>query len=119
VPTGPAATGQGGTTPLIVAAKYGQADAVRILLEHRAADINEATPISTTVIGQGQVVKTGGQTALMVAVVSGRRAVVEELIRRGADVNRVDALEQTALSYARRSGASDIAVLLTSAGARK
>ncbi len=60
-------------------------------------------------------------TALMAAVEDGRADVVSELVKGGADVNKVDATGHAALSVAAVTidrGTTDVVDLLMKAGAR-
>jgi ankyrin repeat protein len=117
-----AAKGVGGMTPLLAAASHGQTDAVHVLLGRRASTVDETTSSPIAFAGQsGRSVPTlvAGQTALMIAAAGGHKAVVEELIKRGAKIDRVDAAGQSAVSYARRAGAGEIVELLQARGARR
>jgi len=59
-----------------------------------------------------------GVTALMIAVLRGKNAVVKQLLAAGADVNRTEmSNERTALHYAAQKGHTDIVTLLLKAGA--
>jgi ankyrin repeat protein len=58
-----------------------------------------------------------GRTALMLASTAGRPAVVQLLIRRGADVN-ASASGVTAAACARRAHRLDIVAMLKKAGAK-
>ncbi len=64
------------------------------------------------------LVKHGGETALMVAAGRGNDKIVEILIDRGADVHMKNGAGETAMSYAKRSGSSAIIALLESKGAK-
>ena len=79
-----------GETPLIVAAGRGNLEIVRALLSAKA-DPNAKDA-------------TGGQTALMWAVQQGHRAVAEELLRGGADVNLGSKTAFTPLMFAAQRG---------------
>lgn len=68
-------TNSNGTTPLMLAAASGKADAVKLLLD-RGADVNA-------------VDTTHGQTALMFAAAQGRLDAIKALMQRGADPNAV------------------------------
>jgi uncharacterized protein len=94
-----------GLTPLIVAARSGATDNVRVLLEH-GADVNARTQ--------------DGFTALMGAACSesGRPETVKLLLDRGADPNAKNG-ELTALTLAKNRGASEIVRMLTAAGAQQ
>jgi ankyrin repeat protein len=56
----------------------------------------------------------GRQTALMLAAEEGHTETVRKLLRRGADVKRVDTGRHTAVNYAREGGHKDIVALLPS-----
>ncbi|RPH63562.1 MAG: ankyrin repeat domain-containing protein [Acidobacteria bacterium] len=105
-------------TPLIAAARYGQAASVKILLDRRAAKVDESTSMGIAWVGgHGLAVRPvvyGRQTALMLATEAGHVDIVKELLRRGADVDRVDTGGRTALDYARERGHEDIVALLQS-----
>jgi ankyrin repeat protein len=91
-----------GTTPLIAAAARGQVGTVRLLLNRRAADINETTirdlALSEDVFPIPYFV--GGETALMRAAANGHVSVVKELLHHGADPTRKDAQGRTAAEFA-------------------
>ena len=105
-------------TPLIAAAAYGQTTSVRILLDSRVANVNESTSIHVVpMLGTDfrlEPVAYGRQTALMLAAEGGHIETVNELLRRGADIRRVDTERRSALDYARRGGHKDIVALLQS-----
>jgi len=60
-----------GDTPLLIAAEYGQEDAVKFFIESKKADINETNHM--------------GWTALMLASKSGNIPVIDYLIKMGAN----------------------------------
>lgn len=64
------------------------------------------------------MVKHGGETALMLAAGRGHEKVAELLIDKGADVNLKNGAGETAMSYAKRSGKTAIITLLESKGAK-
>ncbi|PKN19712.1 MAG: hypothetical protein CVU71_04890 [Deltaproteobacteria bacterium HGW-Deltaproteobacteria-6] len=64
------------------------------------------------------MVKHGGETALMLAAGRGHDEVAELLIEKGADVNLRNGAGETAMSYAKRSGKTAIITLLESKGAK-
>jgi uncharacterized protein len=110
-------------TPLMVAATAGRLNAVRLLLDSRAASVDEKTPTRLTPIsGEFGITGyqwTGGKTALMFAAAFDRADVVRELIRRGANVRITDRTGLSALDYARgRPSAVLINERLTMPGAR-
>lgn len=90
-----------GTTPIAWAARQGESEIVKALL-NAGADPNAAL--------------TNGWTPLMWAAEAGHAAVVEVLIGAGADVRAVSRDGQTALKRARDR---QVAALLTKAGATR
>jgi len=92
----------GGKTPLMVAAKIGDLELVRLLLS-RGADINARTE--------------NGGTSLMFSAIRGNLDVVQLLIDRGAEVNAVAHFNWTALMVASAKGHDLVIRLLLEHGA--
>src|SRR5712691_9624159 len=92
-----------GETPLMEAARRGNLDIVRALLAARAnPNAQEAN---------------GGQSALMWAISQRHSAVVEELVKRGADVKAGSKTGFTPLMFAAQQDDVESARILISAGA--
>lgn len=92
-----------GMTPLVVAARAGNAALVRRLLEAGAA-VDQAIP--------------GGETALMSAARSGSLEAVQALLRAGANPNaKEEAKGQSALVWAAAEGHADVVAALIAAKA--
>uniref|UniRef100_UPI0037E96708 ankyrin repeat and SAM domain-containing protein 6-like n=1 Tax=Semicossyphus pulcher TaxID=241346 RepID=UPI0037E96708 len=79
---------------LMVAAQYGHEATVRLLLEW-GSDVNFSQ-------------KTTGWGPLMVATLSGKVAVAQQLVERGADPDRVNVLSKTAFELAMQLKQRDI-----------
>jgi len=93
-----------GETPLMEAARRGNLADVRVLLA------NHANPNAKE--------SNGGQTALMWALSERQSAVVEELIKGGADVHAGSKTGFTPLMFAAQQGDEDSARILLRAGAK-
>jgi uncharacterized protein len=93
-----------GETPLMEAARRGNLETVRALL------LAKANPNAKDAVG--------GQTALMWATKERQSAVVEELLRAGADVHLASKSGFTPLMFAAQQGDVDCARILLNAGAR-
>jgi ankyrin repeat protein len=119
-----------GETPLIGAVRAGQVSTVKMLLDRKVADVNEATRASVMTPAQkaeplnmqlaGLLLNTratGGVTPLMAAVQSGRTEVVTLLLERGADVSRRDNAGRAALDYANERNDPPMVALLKAHGA--
>ena len=89
--------GAGGITALHVAARYGQAEVVDLLLE---AGARADAPTKAEV------------TPLMIAAWQGHLAIVKALLAKGAPVASADSDGQTALMYAAASGKAEVVQLL-------
>lgn len=94
-----------GRTPLIAAAMNADQDQA---LEKVALLLDEGA--------KPDIVKHGGETALMLAAGRGNDRIVQLLIEKGADVNLKNGAGESAMSYARRSGNNAIIALLESKG---
>ena len=93
-----------GETPLMEAARRGNLETVRALLSGGAnPNAQEAN---------------GGQTALMWALSERQSAVVEELVKHGADVHAGSKTGFTPLMFAAQQGDADSARILLRAGAK-
>jgi ankyrin repeat protein len=93
-----------GETPLMEAARRGNLATVRVLLSNHAnPNVRESN---------------GGQNALMWAVSQRQSAVVEELLKNGADVQSGSKTGFTALMFAAQQGDDDSARILLRAGAK-
>jgi ankyrin repeat protein len=93
-----------GETPLMVASKRGNLETVRALLSG-GANPNAQEP-------------SAGQTALMWALSGKQGAVVEELVKRGADVELASKTGFTPLMFAAQQGDADSGRILIRAGAK-
>nr|XP_046227831.1 ankyrin repeat and SAM domain-containing protein 6-like isoform X2 [Scatophagus argus] len=87
-------------TALMVASQHGHEAAVRLLLEW-GSDVNFSQ-------------KTTGWGPLMVATLSGKVAVGQQLVERGADPDRVNVLSKTAFELAMQLKQRDIKAYLDS-----
>ncbi|KAK7881245.1 hypothetical protein WMY93_029654 [Mugilogobius chulae] len=85
-------------TPLMVASQHGHEAAVRLLLEW-GSDVNFAQ-------------KTTGWGPLMIATLSGKVAVSQQLVERGADPDRVNVLSKTAFELASQLKQRDVKAYL-------
>jgi hypothetical protein len=83
---------------LFVAAQSGDVDRVRTLLPPYGDPAVDGPPAAP-----------GGLTPLMIAAAGGHEAVVELLLRCGADPTRRDARGRSAAFYARTAGHPDLA----------
>ena len=92
-----------GRTPLIISAVEGNSVLARLFLES-GADISVKD-------------MNYKRTALHFAALYGQFDIVDELVKKGADVDVKDAAGRTALDYACRYGHEKVAKLLKSAGA--
>jgi ankyrin repeat protein len=129
-------------TPLHLAARARRPEVVKLLLDH-GADVNAADCMGTTpieypsgvsdnyranyretvelLVARGADVRhvdRNGETALHEAVFMENAAVVEMLLRQGADPN-VSGVRGTPLAWARRKGYESIVKLLVKGGARQ
>jgi ankyrin repeat protein len=95
-------------TALIAAAHRGHVDIVRALIAAKAP-LNHVNNLGWTALLEAVVLGNGG---------TNHTAVVEALVRAGADVTLPDRDGVTALTHARRRGFSQIARILENAGAR-
>jgi ankyrin repeat protein len=93
-----------GETPLMEAARRGNLETVRALLSHKA------NPNAREL--------NGGQNALMWALSQRQSAVVEELIKGGADVHAGSKTGFTPLMFAAQQGDAESARILLRAGAK-
>ena len=92
-----------GDSPLMIAARTGDVETVKMLLAHRA-DVNVNEPVR-------------GQTALMWAVAEAHAGVAKALIDNGADVHARSTSGFSPLIFAVRKGDSESVRLLLAAGA--
>lgn len=103
-----------GMTPLLAAAAEGRLEVVKLLIERRAAQIDEATPFHLNNFGGF----SGGLTALHWAAMNGRVDVVKYLLESGAKVNKKAWDSKTALDWAKRRGHESVAETLERYGAK-
>ena len=99
-----AASGTNGMTPFLFTALRGQVEAMSVLLERKAGNVNEVMPV-------------GRETALMLAAAQGHVATITFLIDRGADVNARASSNLTALGYAKAGRSEETIRLLLQHGA--
>ena len=90
-------------TPLILAC-YRNNEAVALYLSDKVANINYN-------FGMG--------TALMAAIMSGNKIIIEKLISKKADLDQTDTQGKTALIYAAFNNNTEIVQMLIKAGANK
>lgn len=88
-------------TPLILAC-YRNNEAVALYLSDKVSDVNY---------------NSGMGTALMAAIMSGNKVIIEKLISKKADLDQQDIQGKTALIYAAFNNNLEIAQLLVKAGA--
>jgi ankyrin repeat protein len=93
-----------GETPLMAAAGRGNVETVRVLLAGGAKPNTQES--------------MGGQTALMWAVAKHQNAVVDELVKNGADVNLASKTGFTPLMFAAQQGDAASVHILIGAGAK-
>jgi hypothetical protein len=86
----------------------------------RSAQSGDMQGLATLLDGKVDIESrdSAGRTALMLAVLSGRDAIVSALLARGADPNGTDAYDETPLHAALTGNRPQIAAALRQAGAR-
>ncbi|MFN0129776.1 MAG: ankyrin repeat domain-containing protein [Verrucomicrobiales bacterium] len=125
-------TGTGYDTPLMAAARTGTVETVRALLEAKAKPEARSTRYGWTALtaaayrGDVEIVKllaplssASLDEALQLASVQGNPAVVETLLRQGADVFSRSKENRTPLMYAAANGHVDVVRLLLLNGSNK
>lgn len=90
-------------TPLILSC-YRNNEAVALYLSDKVSNINY---------------NSGMGTALMAAIMSGNKLIIEKLITKKSDLDQIDAQGKTALIYATFNNNSEIVQMLIKAGANK
>jgi ankyrin repeat protein len=96
-------------TALIAAAHRGHVEVVRILIAHHAP-LDHVNRLGWTALLEAVVLGNGGAAHV---------AIVEALVKAGADVDIKDHRGGTALTYARQRGYSDMIKILTPARGRR
>ena len=131
-------TNKNGLNVLMLAAKNGRTEIVRIILSSETIDINARNQYGCTALmlaatnGREEIaeliiqnnadinaVQTGGRTALMFAAQNGHTETVKTLIENGANVNSTDKRGLTALMLATKNSHTEIIELLLSNGSDK
>ncbi len=106
-----------GTTPLLRAARSGDVEAIKLLLEHGALvdlpQVSGATPLMVAVGLGANPIDTRGKFRSEVDAL----ATAQVLLDAGADVNARDARGRTALHAAAAQGYTDVAKFLVEHGA--
>ena len=90
-------------TPLILAC-YRNNEAVALYLSDKVSNVNY---------------NSGMGTALMAAIMSGNKVIIEKLISKKADLDQTDTQGKTALIYAAFNNNTEIVQMLIKAGANK
>ena len=90
-------------TPLILAC-YRNNEAVALYLSDKVSNVNY---------------NSGMGTALMAAIMSGNKVIIEKLISKKADLDQTDTQGKTALIYAAFNNNTEIVQMLLKAGANK
>jgi ankyrin repeat protein len=115
-----AAEGWLGMTPLTAASYYGRLTTVRVLIERKAARVDEAAPMRIDIMsGHGFALPalSGGETALLWASRQGHEDVVRYLLQHGASVNYSAYGGMTAMRMAKAGLHDNIVRLLEASGA--
>jgi ankyrin repeat protein len=94
--------GKDGMTPLLLAAKNGDAAIIELLAAHHAS----------------LAAKSAGSSPLILALGSGSAEAVQTLLRRGVDPNEPDQEGRTPVQYATYANRPDLVALLLSFGAK-
>lgn len=89
---------------LIIAARLGYTEMVKILLQNQA-DVNEKDE--------------KGRTPLMISAEKGYQKIIQALLENNADINAKDNENNTALMIAKKKNRTEIIKLLKSAGAKE
>jgi uncharacterized protein len=116
-----------GDSLVMLASYHGHADAVRVLLEHKAdanagAAFKGFTDVIETLLAHGADVEGAspdGRTALMIAAMFNRVEIVDLLIGRGANPDARDANGFSARDAAEKMGAPDTAARLADAASAR
>lgn len=100
----PSVKGRKGDTALHFAARRGNEDVVKILLQHSKVNVNDKD--------------VSGKTALHLACNEGHSKVCQLLLNYGADVKAVSADKTTPLHSAILNGHSQVAIMILNRGKR-